>query len=183
MNHLIFLDCEFTDLLFPELVSLGMVMAGGDEHYVELDRDDPASAATLAKASDFVRHNGVLGQWGRVPGGAASREQMGLRTARWLLDHAARFGQPVLIAHDYAVDYQLLEDLIRDAGQWEAVREVVRPLNVNDLTGTFDGSMAAELAYESLQATRGLERHHALADAHALRAMCFAVTTGKRVKL
>ena len=182
VDRLIYLDTEFTDLLEPELLSLCLV-SGSGEHYVELDLNDPGGADTLQCASDFMRHNGVREQWGRVPGSAASREQMGLRTARWLLDHAAHFGQPALIAHDYAPDYESLEYLIRDAGLWEVVRKVVRPLNVNDMTGTFEGSMAAESAYERIRATRGLERHHALADAHALRAMCIAVTTGKRVKL
>ena len=73
MKNIVFLDCEFTDLLFPELLSLGMVSSTGEEHYVELSLEHPSSAATLAHASEFVRHNGVLEQWGRVPGSATTR--------------------------------------------------------------------------------------------------------------
>lgn len=182
VDRLVYLDSEFTDLLAPELLSLGLVSANGDEHYVELDLDDPGSAATLRRTSDFVRHCGVLEQWGRVPGSAATREQMGLRTARWMVEQAARLGQPVLIAFDYAPDYELLEYLLRDAGQWDAVRDVIRPLNVDELANRFDGLLGAEAAYEAVK-RRGLERHHALADAHALRAACIATLTGKRICL
>jgi hypothetical protein len=180
--NLIYLDTEFTDLLAPELLSLGMVSAAGDELYVELELCDPGSAATLRSASDFVRHNGVLEQWGRVPGATASRTEMGERTARWLLELTTRLGQPATIAFDYAADYELLEYLLRDAGHWRSVREVVRPLNVDDLANRFDGALGADAAYQALR-KRGLERHHALAGAHALRAACIATLTGKRVRL
>lgn len=182
MTNILYLDCEFTDLLQPELLSLAIVSIAGDEHYVELDLDDPASEPTLSRASDFARHSGVLAQWGRVPGGAGNREQMGQRTARWVLDQATRFGQPAHIGYDYASDYELFETLLRDAGQWATVREVVLPLYVGEWTDRFDGNLGAAAAYEWVR-RRGLDRHHALADAHALRAAHYAVMTGKRVKL
>lgn len=178
----IYLDTEFTGLLAPELLSLGMVSGAGDEHYVELDLESPSSAQTLAHASDFVRHNGVLEQWGRVPGCTATYEEMGLRTARWLQDQITRRGQPACIAFDYAPDYDLFVYLLRDAGQWDAVRELVRPVDVDELASRFDGVLGAEAAHEAMR-RRGLERYHALADAHALRAACISVITGKRVKL
>jgi hypothetical protein len=113
------------------LLSLGMVADSGEEHYVELDLNDPTSAETLARASDFARQNGVLEQWGRVPDSAASRAVMGERTARWLQEQAARLGHPATIAFDYAPDFELLERLLRDAAQWDSVREVVRLVGVN----------------------------------------------------
>jgi len=182
MKNILYLDCEFTDLLHPELLSLGLVSTAGEEHYVELDLDDPASAPTLSRASDFVRHNDVLAQWGRVPGSAGNLEQMGLRTARWVLDQAARYGQPTHIGFDYAPDYELFESHLRDTGQWDAVREAVLPLYVGEWTNRLDGNLGAAAAYE-WASKRGLDRHHALADAHALRAAHYAVMTGKRVKL
>lgn len=178
--NVLYLDTEFTDLLAPELLSLGMVSATGDEHYVELDINDPTSADTLAAASEFVRHCGILEQWGRVPHSAVSRPAMGERTARWLQQQAAHLSQPAVIAFDYAPDFELLEYLLRDADQWESVREVVRPLNVAELASSLDGALSAEAAYAALR-RRGLERHHALADAHALRAACITALTGKRV--
>jgi hypothetical protein len=178
----IYFDTEFTDLLDPQLLSLGMVSAAGDEHYVELDLDDAASASTLSQASDFARHNGVLEQWGRVPGGSASALAMGERTARWLLERVARLGQPATIAFDYPADFELLECVLRDTGRWASVRACLRPLNVAELASPFEATLCAEAAYEALR-RRGLERHHALADAHALRAACIATLTGKRVRL
>lgn len=175
MNNIIFLDTEFTDFLNPQLLSLGMVTRDGQEHYLELDRNDPSSASALAQASDFVRFGGVLIQWDRIPGSKATLRQMGERTAHWLLDAAARCGGPVLLAHDYAPDYELIEFAIRDAGLWEQVRQVVQPLKVHAITGTVVGEEAAERCFESLR-SRGLARHHALADAHALRAAYLAVT-------
>jgi hypothetical protein len=182
MNPLIYLDAEFTDLLRPELLSLGMVTADGHEHYVELDLADAGSATILQGASDFVRYCGVLEQWDRVPGSAASYVGMGERTARWLLDQATRLGQPAQVAFDYATDFVLVERLLRDTGHWEAVRDVVLPLDVGERSGHFDEFLGAEAAYEQLR-RRGLERHHALADAHALRAACIAIDSGRRVKL
>ena len=106
---------------------------------------------------------------------------MGLRTAQWLQEQVTRLGQPAYIAFDYPPDYELFEYLLRDAGQWDVVREVVRPVNVDEIASRFDGTLSAEAAYEAMR-RRGLERHHALADAHALRAACIAVITGKRVQ-
>lgn len=79
-------------------------------------------------------------------------------------EHAVE--QPTTIAFDYAPDFELLEYLLRDAGQWDSVRDVVRPLNVDELASRFDGVLSAESAYAALR-RRGLERHHALADALA----------------
>ena len=179
---LIFLDTEFTDLSRPELLSLGMVTIDGHEHYVELDLADPANAHVLKGSSDFVQDNDVLSQWGKVPGAECSRQQMGLRTARWLLHQTTRFGQPAHIAFDFAADYQLFEQLLRDSGQWNAVRRWVSPLDVGELVSRFDAILGSSVGYQ-LASKRGLERHHALADAHALRTACYSASTGKRMKL
>jgi len=182
MKNFVFLDTELTDLLAPRLLSVGMVTWNGREHYVELDPAHLANAATFAKASGFVRTCGVLDQWNRVMGAAASAPEMGRRTARWLLGLAAQFDEPLVIAFDHAGDYALVEECIRDSGLWDRVREVVRPRNVNEINGVFESNLAAEYAYEALR-RRDLARHHALADAHALRAAYVAYTTGKRVRL
>lgn len=181
-SPIVFLDCEFTDLLRPELLSLGLVSARGDEHYVELDPSDQGSAPTLARASEFVRDNGVLEQWGRVPGATASFQEMGVRTARWLLTQAQLAAQPLRIAFDYAPVFRLLESLLRQAGQWQLVSVAVLPFDVGEKMSMFEVHLAAEAAYE-WTGKRGLDRHHALADAHALRVGCAAYFTGKRLKL
>jgi uncharacterized protein (DUF2384 family) len=45
----------------------------------------------------------------------------------------------------------------------------VIPVNVNSITGTIEGELAAEVSYRETSG-RGLKRHHSLADAMALRA-------------
>ena len=180
MKTHLFLDTEFTDLQHPELLSLGLVTADGAEHYAELDFDAPASAAVWRRASSFVRENGVQQQWNLIPGATGTAPDMALRTAAWLREQASRLGAPLLIGHDYATDYELLERCLRDAGQWTSVRELVRPWDITRCTGTFEGHLAADHRYRALS-PRGLARHHALADAHALRANYVGFMTGKRV--
>lgn len=171
---LAFLDTEFTDLLEPELLSVGLVSVDGREHYVELDLATETGQARAKASSDFVRYGGVLDMWGRVPGAAGTEWEMGRRTGDWLLGLAVASGTRVEVCFDYWTDWELTEYAIRDAGLWDRVREVVLPTNVNALTGTIDGELAAEECFRGL-AKRGLQRHHALADALALRAAYVAV--------
>jgi len=185
-SPVIYLDAEFTDLDAPELLSLGLVTSRGEELYVELDLDSAEGVSALGKTSDFVRQNGVLAQWDRVPGATASYPEMARRVADWLQgqlrEPAVSGSGPVLIAVDFAADFDLLKRLLSETGQWDALRERVRPIDIGELTNRFDGSLAADAAYAQLR-RRGIERHHALADAHALRAACIAMLTGKRVRL
>ena len=166
---LVLLDTEFTDLLDPQLLSLGLVSADGTaEHYVELDLSTDVGKARRKAASDFVRY-GVLDLWGRLPGAQATEAEMGRRTAEWLLARAAEAGTRVEVGFDYSTDYELMEDVIREASLWEQVREFVRPVNVGVITGTIDGELAAERGLDAMR-QRGLGQHHALADAHSLAA-------------
>jgi uncharacterized protein (DUF2384 family) len=164
-----FLDTEFTDLLEPQLLSLGLVALDGREHYCELDLTTVAGRARVRASSDFVRYGGVLDLWGLVPGAACTEWEIGQRTGEWLLALAGESGARVEIAFDYSADFELLEYAIRDAGLWERVRDVVLPVNVASVTGGVDGGLAAEACYREI-VKRGLKRHHALADALALRA-------------
>lgn len=166
---LIFLDTEFTDLLNPELLSLGLVTLDGREHYAELDLTTDTGKARVKASSDFVRYGGIFDMWGLVPGSTGTEWEMGRRTGEWLLGLAAESGAKIEVAFDYSMDYELMEYVIRDAGIWDQVREVVLPVNVNPITGTITGEMGAEACFRELR-KRGLKRHHALADALALRA-------------
>lgn len=174
---LVFLDTEFTDLLNPELLSLGLVTLDGREHYAELDLTTDTGKARVKASSDFVRYGGVLDFWGLVPGATGTEWEMGRRTGEWLLALAEETGTRIEIAFDYSTDYELMEYAIRDAGLWDQVREVVLPVNVHPITGTIDGELAAEACFRELgkRGGRGLKRHHALADALALRAAYMAV--------
>ena len=174
---IVFLDTEFTDLLDPELLSIGLValarQEGPAEFYVELDLGTAIGQARRNASSDFVRY-GVFELWGLVPGATCTQWEMGRRAGEWLLQVAKECGTRVEVAYDYATDYELLEYAIRDSGLWGLVREVMTPVDVDKVTGTIDGELAAEDCFRSLS-KRGLQRHHALADALALRAAYTAV--------
>ncbi len=182
MHNIIYLDCEFSDLLFPELLSVALVAANGAEHYVELDPDDAVAQAAMSSATLFVQDQ-VLSQWNRVPGASCSRKEMGARTAAWMLAVSQRQGQAAQIAFDYHTDYQLLIDLLSESAQWDLLRGLIEPLNIKEEMTRFDASLGAGYALDHLEKRRGLGRHHALADAHALRAGYIAYSTGKRVTL
>ncbi len=179
---IVFLDTEFTDLLHPELLSIGLVTLVGREFYAELDLTTDAGKARVMVSSDFVRYGGVLDFWGLVPGASGTEWDMGRRAGEWLLELAARDAQAetrIEVAFDYGMDYELMEYAIRQAGLWDLVREVVLPVNVNPITGTITGELAAEAFFREMskRGGRGLKRHHALADALALRAAYMAVKT------
>jgi hypothetical protein len=180
--NVIYLDTEFTDLLEPELLSLAMVTSAGDEHYVELDLHTPEGERALSASSDFVADGGVAEQWGRVPGATSSHAGMASRTVEWLQEKVRSFGQPATIAFDHEIDFRLFKELVDLApGGKEVLRQVV-PVNVSDITTRFDGALGADAVYAQLR-RRGLARHHALVDAHALRGACLSMQTGKRVQL
>lgn len=169
---IVFLDTEFTDLLQPQLLSLGLVALDGREFYAELNLTSNIGKARVKAASDFVRHGGVIEQWGLVPGAAGTEWEIGRRAGEWLIALVTESEVKVEVAFDYSTDYELLEYAVRDSGLWDRVREVVIPVNVNLITGTITGELAAEECFRELckHGGRGLKRHHALADALALRA-------------
>lgn len=166
---LCFLDTEFTNLVHPELLSLGFISLDGRELYCELDLSTEVGQARRQASSDFVKYGGVLEMWGRVAGAACTEREMGRRTGTWLLNLAEESGTRVEVAFDYPTDYELMEYAIRDSGLWDRVREAVAPVDIGPLTGSPEAEIAAEACFREF-APRGLWRHHALADANALRA-------------
>lgn len=157
----------------PELLSIGLVCDDACELYLELDLATEPGKTRAKNSSDFVS-GGVLDFWGLIPGATVSELEMGRRTSEWILGLAAESGNKVEIRFDYGMDYELMEYVIRDSGLWQRVREVVSPVNIGALTGSITGELAAEECYREL-GKRGLRRHHALADALALRAAYMAV--------
>lgn len=182
MHNIIYLDCEFNDLLFPEILSVALVAANGAEHYVELDPDDEAAHAPMSSATLFVQDH-VLSQWSRIPGASCTRQEMSERTATWVLAVSQRLAQPLRVAYDYRTDYQLFVDLLAESAQWDLVRNLIEPFDIKEETSRFAATQGASHALHQLVRRRGIDRHHALADAHALRAGYIAYSTGKRVTL
>jgi hypothetical protein len=165
---IVFVDGEFTDLQKPQLINLGLVTLDSDEFYVELDL---ASDIGLA-SKEFVRDQ-LLEHWSLVPGAACA---MGCRAGEWRLGLAQESRTTIDVAFDYPADFELLERAVRDSGLglWRRVGEVVRPVNIGLLLACFEADQAAKAAFNGLN-ERDLVRHHALADAWALRASFLAV--------
>lgn len=163
---LVFLDTEFTNFVDSELLSLGLVTFGPNqrEFYVELDLSTRIGRARRSDSSKFVKYRGVLKQLGRVQGATADEIGMGLRVGLWLLELAREASERIEVAFDYPTDWAL-----QGAGLWERVREVLVPVNVAAPYSSREGALAADDAYRTMS-SRGLNQHHALADAHALRA-------------
>ena len=178
---LVFLDTEFTDLAKPELLSLGMVSLNGLEHYSELDLATDVGQARCKVASEFVR-DVVLPQWGAVRGSACTELELGRRAGEFLLRLASRLTAadgPLTVGFDYEVDFRLLEDAISKAGLIDQVRDArIATLNVGSLTDSLVSDYEAEECLRSL-AHRGIDRHHSLADALALRAAYLGATRGR----
>ena len=132
----VFLDTEFTDLLSPELLSLGLVTLDGREHYGELDLSTETGQARVKASSDFVRHGGVLALWGRVPGAAGTQWEMGRRAGEWLLGLAEESNTRIEVAFDYSVDYELLP-LDAVAGKTRVMEDAFITPNGTDVTDAF----------------------------------------------
>lgn len=140
----VFADCEFTDFLDCDLISIALVAADGREFYAERsDYDDAACSA-------FVRE-AVLPQLGRWPDRVTTRE--GLRDA--LLGWLGGFGDGGYVCVDDATDWDLLLDALGD----------VPPL----WQGVLVGQLVNQERREGYFTKHG-GRHHALHDARALRA-------------
>lgn len=167
----LFLDTEFTDLTSPLLLSLGMVALDGQEHYVELDLATTEGKRRAGIASDFV-HREVLSMWGRVPDAACSTHDLGRRTGEWLTALYPT-SAVIRIAFDYAVDWELMRDALMSAGAWAQLRDRLKPVDAIGILHSPEGEIAASHCFSELR-RRKLFRHHALADAIALKEACRA---------
>jgi hypothetical protein len=143
----IFIDCEFTDFIDMNLISLACVTKDGSEYYAEVE-DYPADSC-----NDFVR-GVVLSLLGRIPGAMRSRTQLRESLLQWLDD--VRDGQNVLVSYDYFGDWALLIEALDgdETPTW------LRPDNVRDQIDV--------CARSEYYARAGEPEHHALYDARAL---------------
>jgi diamine N-acetyltransferase len=138
----VFVDTEFTQLLQPQLISVGAVSSDAKAFYCEL------SGWPREQASEFVLQNVLpLLDGDAVPHAAAAQA-----FAAWLGERAT---QPLTVISDSAYERWALADLLGG----EALPTGVTWKRV-------------PLAYERLDAVvaaMGLRRHHALDDARGLR--------------
>ena len=148
---LVFLDCEFTDFIDCELISLAMVSEDGQhEIYLELADFD------RTKCNAFVQ-SAVCSQLGQCPEALVCRSEEGERLRSWF----AILPDGVTVASESQHDRDLLADALD--GNWPA--NVVGWLDLRPLTNS-PAFNAALTHYHSTDKPW----HHALHDVSANRA-------------
>ena len=144
---LLFIDTEFTDLLSPVLISIGIVAQTGPEFYAEVPFvEDECSA--------FVRQI-VLPLLGKEPNAACSKFELRSRILIWI-ETIRPPGEEVVICADNQVDI----DLLCDALDYRLPGWMMFRLIGHDV----DQALINRFFVEA-----GLPRHHALFDARASR--------------
>lgn len=170
---MVFIDSEFTSFEMPELLSIGLVADDGRELYVEL-----AGESHLAFASAFALDT-VVPQFGRMPQAVASKQELGQIVGAWLLE----FKHSVIdIAYDYPTDFDLLKQALRGAGLWARLKGILRPTHIGYIIGLVEVEAALQSSWADSYARHGIERHHALADARALRCGFLAMHGGEELR-
>jgi hypothetical protein len=161
---MVFIDCEFHNLVAPQLLSIGLVSTDGHELYAEL-----ADPSQWPRTSAFVKEI-VVPQFGKMPHQDATRAAIGRRVGAWLTALGPRLSRdPLPVAYDYHADMNLLEHALREAGLWQQWGIRLLPIHVGYLTGLPEVDAAMRNSWRSSFEVDGIERHHALADARALR--------------
>jgi 3' exoribonuclease, RNase T-like len=163
------IDCEFTDLDEPDLLSVGIVSEAGQEFYLELLDD------VLERRSSAFVHDTVLPMFGVIAGArAASYLEFTTRACDFLLS----LEEPIRVVFDYAMDRELLEHALQQAPRWAELKILLSWEFAPAAAYESDiGAAAMEEVWRDEPVT-GLGRHHALADARALRAACLALEAG-----
>jgi hypothetical protein len=140
-------------------LSIGLVSDDGRECYVEL-------APNQIHVNAFVRRM-VLPQWGRMAGSAASPAQLGIRVDAWLSTLGAQW---VNVVYDYDMDFELLKGALREPGVCRRWSGMLSPCKVGYLARQPISDEAMDSSRTDSSRHVGIHRHHALADARALRA-------------
>ncbi|WP_018604849.1 3'-5' exoribonuclease [Uliginosibacterium gangwonense] len=155
----VFLDCEFTDFIQIDLISIGLVCEDGREFYAE--RTD----FSLEECSDFVSA-AVLPLLGSDSEARMSREELTTRLHTWLA---------ALPAFMIACDSNHDRDLLVDALDYQPVNNLVGWINLNSLAPEEHAVFQHEAArYHDLP---DHPWHHALHDARAHRVGWLATKT------
>lgn len=165
----VFLDTEFIPKSSSSpvrLLSIGLCSERGHEFYRELAL--PPDALPAAEGNVFIRTK-VLPQMGTRPQSVAEPAVIARDLAAWLdtLD-----ASELEVCYDFHVDYDLFEELLTLIAP-PAVATLC-PTHVGYLNEDDELEVAVAACFASLELERGLHRHHALADAHALRAKFWA---------
>lgn len=146
----LFLDTEFTDFIHPELLSIGIVDELGNHFYGEIYYEKDVNA--------FVAEH-VISQWGKVPDSLYLDNEM---LARHLIKWLSNYKEPLELCYDYHTDADLFDELIK--GTIPMIYS-----NICYLSGSVY-ELEALKEWARIETEMRVTRHHALADAYALRA-------------
>jgi len=143
----IFIDTEFTDFVNPQLISIGLVAASGEEFYAEVPYFEPA-------CSTFVKEV-VIPLLGEPQGAACSKQELGERLLIWL--GSVRPPNAILeICFDFQTDWNLFAIALGGSVPiWCQARLIGGEIN--------------ELLRYEFHKRNQLPEHHALYDAQAMR--------------
>jgi hypothetical protein len=148
-----------------------MVTLAGEEFYCEIDPESEVGKRRLAVTPWDVREV-VLEHLGLIPAAKCESDWMlGSRAGEWLQVQAgSNMSGGVELLYDYDTDLELLVGALQECNLWPTVRLIAREQNIGGLTGALGPDLASEAIYGQLRRRKpSLVRHHALADAHALR--------------
>lgn len=151
---LVFLDTEFTDFVQIDLISIGLVTEDGQEFYAERNdyRREDCSSFVVAE---------VLPLLNRVPGAKCSSAHLSFRLHEWF----ASLEEPVTIVFDYTLDWELLADALQGDNLADLPANLSEKLFIShEVLSDAKFREAYENSFEP-----NWPRHHALADARALR--------------
>lgn len=169
----LFIDTEFTSLAHPEGLSLGCASEDGREFYAETDLHTRLGRRLLKRCCTFVLDE-VVSQFRRRPQSIAEPLAIGARLADWLIKLKV---EEVEVHYDYATDFDLFERWLKPAPAAHKLPRLV-PVHLAYLLEQDDALQAQKASWRTSDAKDGLRRHHALADARALREAFRAVHEG-----
>lgn len=143
----IFIDTEFTDFTSPQLISIVLVAASGEEFYAEVPYIEPA-------CNTFVKEV-VIPLLGETQGAACSKEELRERLLTWL-GLVRSCNETLKICFDFQTDWDLFANALGGSvPSWCQARLIGREIN--------------ELLRYEFHKRNQLPEHHALYDSQAMR--------------
>jgi len=158
----VFLDCEFTDFIDIELISIALVAEDGRELYIERSDFD------VECCSAFTRE-AVLPQLGQPNVVVIDREQLCHAVGQWF----AELSVAVTLACDHQLDYELLVDAL----------DGTLPANLKSRLDLRQLGAPFHRAVFTYHAVPSQAWHHALHDARAFLAAWHSLSSEDRYRL
>lgn len=161
---LVFFDTEFSSMLSPELLSIGLVTETGAECYIEIAEAEEMVVSEFVRTEVFPllgRHDPVVMEYGAV---AAHLE-------RWFDDlRGGDRSSGIVLVHDYPTDWMLVAELkvpMPGEPSWTETANVGGRMVQHVMAS--GRQLAPYMECIEHYHNRHRQRHHALVDARAMR--------------